>query len=70
MLPEPSTASAVISFFGRAVQNKCLAARRDAIYQTAAIGAGNQVSLGVECQRANVHFIALEEEGMLPVFGR
>ena len=54
-------------FLGRAVENERVAIRRDAIDQTAAIGAGNQVSLGIERKNANVDFIALEKERVLAV---
>ena len=52
-------------FLGRAVENKRLAIGRDAIDQPAAIRAGNQISLGIDCQNANVDFIALEEKCVL-----
>src|ERR1019366_6218302 len=48
-------------FFGRAVENKRFAIRRDAIDQPAAIGTGNQVAFGIEREHANVDFIALKE---------
>src|ERR1019366_3744093 len=49
-------------FLGRAVENERFAIRRDAIDKPTAIGAGNQVSFRIECENANVDFIALEEE--------
>ena len=56
-------------FLGRAVENERFAIRRNAIDKAAAIGAGNQVSFGIECENANVDFIALEEERVLSVAG-
>ena len=54
-------------FPGRAVENERFAIRRDPVDQSAAIGTGNQVSLGIECEHANVNFIALEEKRVLAV---
>ena len=54
-------------FLGRAVENEGLAIRRNAIEKPAAIGPGNQISFEIECENANVDFIALEEERVLAV---
>src|SRR4029077_18907570 len=54
-------------FLGRAVENERFAIRRNAIHKPAAIGAGNEISVGIERENANVNLIALEEERVLPV---
>ena len=50
---------------GRAVENKGFAIGRDAINQPAAVGSGNQVSLGIERESTNMDFIAFEEKRRL-----
>ena len=52
-------------FLGRAVQHEPLAGGRNAIDQSAAIGAGNQILLGIEGEDTDVSLIALEEDRML-----
>ena len=52
-------------FLGSAVQDEAFAGRRNAVYQAAAIGAGNQVALRIERQHADVGLVALEENRVL-----
>ena len=54
-------------FLGSAVEDERLASWRDAIDQAAAIGAGNQIPLGIEGEDANVHFVAFEEQRVFAV---
>src|SRR6185312_12250958 len=54
-------------FFCRAVKYKSLTSRRDAIYQSAAVRAGNQVALGIESEHAHVSFVGLEEDCALAI---
>src|SRR5215469_18962775 len=47
-------------FLGSAVENEPLSGGRDAVHQSAAIGAGNQISARIQGQHADVSFVALE----------
>ena len=52
-------------FLGSAVEHEAFAGRRNPVDQAAAISAGDQVSLGIEREHADVGFVALEEDRVL-----
>src|SRR5581483_10598744 len=54
-------------FLRGAIQDESLAIGRDPIDQAAAIGTRDQISIGVEDQLADVHFVTLKEKRMIPV---
>ena len=54
-------------FLGCAVQHEALTLGRDAINQPTAIGAGDEITLIVESQSANLRLVALKEEVAITV---
>ena len=54
-------------FLGRAVEDETFARGRNAVDESAAVGAGNQIALRIEGEDANVGFVALEKYRVLAV---
>src|ERR1700751_1720712 len=48
--------------FGRAVENESFTGRRDAVYESAAIRARDQIPLGIECEYTDVRLITFEKQ--------
>src|SRR5438309_1115947 len=53
-------------FLGGAVENKTLALRGDAVHETAAIRASDQISISIEREHADVSFVTLEKDRSIP----
>src|ERR1035438_2024599 len=56
-------------FLGSAVEDERFAIGRNTVDKPAAVGAGNQISFGIERENANVDFIAFEKKRVLSVGG-